>query len=402
MPLLPRLISVDDHVLEPPDLWWARLPKGVRERGPRVKRERGVIPEALQGGWTVDADRGQWADVWYYEDLVRPLQRGLAQSGFEDDDNTRPVTFEEVLPGTYDRQARLADMDRNHTDASVCFPSVSRFCGQMFLGRRDQDLALLCVQVYNDWMIDEWCGAERPARLVPMTLIPLWDAELAAAEVRRCATKGSHATSFPECPPSLGLPSIFSRYWDPLFAACEDTDTVMNLHVGSASTMTSAPDAPLDEAICFFFLNSQVAFTDWLYSGVLEDFRRLRIVLSEGQVGWIPFVMQRIDNTWKKAVGRKISTGRRARQIPSSSMSGRVFGAIFDDLFGLQNRDAIGIEHILIETDFPHQDSSYPHSAAVIGDLIGRAGLNDTEVAQVTRHNAIGVYGLDRYFGIIS
>ena len=239
-----------------------------------MQRERGVIPDALQGRWTVD-DRGQWADVWYYDDMVRPLQRGLAQSGFEGEDNTRPVTFEEVLPGTYDRDARLTVMDRNHTDASVCFPSISRFCGQMFLGKQDKDLALLCLQVYNDWMIDEWCGSQRPARLVPMTLIPLWDTALAAAEVRRCATKGAHAMSFPECPPALGLPSIFSNYWDSLFVACEETDTVLNLHVGSAATMTSAPDAPLDEAICFFFLNSQVAFTDWLYSGVLEDFPQL-------------------------------------------------------------------------------------------------------------------------------
>ncbi len=401
MPALPRLISVDDHVLEPPDLWWSRLPKNLRDRGPRVQRERGVIPDALQGRWTVD-DRGQWADVWYYDDMVRPLQRGLAQSGFEGEDNTRPVTFEEVLPGAYDRDARLTVMDRNHTDASVCFPSISRFCGQMFLGKQDKDLALLCLQVYNDWMIDEWCGSQRPARLVPMTLIPLWDTALAAAEVRRCATKGAHAMSFPECPPALGLPSIFSNYWDSLFVACEETDTVLNLHVGSAATMTSAPDAPLDEAICFFFLNSQVAFTDWLYSGVLEDFPQLRVVLSEGQVGWIPFVTQRIDNTWKKAVGREISTGRRARTVPSSSRPGRVFGAIFDDLVGLQNRDAIGLEHILIETDFPHQDSSYPHSAEVIEQLVTQAGLDDAEVRQVARGNAITVYGLDRYFGITS
>ncbi len=400
MSRIPRIISVDDHVLEPPDLWWSRLPRRFRDCGPHVRRERGTVVESLRGRWLTDSDEGAWADVWYFDDMVRPLQRGLAQSGYEDEDNTRPVTFDEMLPGAYQRDARLVDMDRNHTEVSICYPSISRFCGQMFLERKDKDLALLCLQIYNDWMIDDWCGSERPARLVPLTLIPLWDTSLVVAEVRRCAAKGSHATSFPECPPALGLPSIFSDYWDPFFAACEETDTVLNIHVGSAATMPTAPDAPLDEAICFFYVNSQLAFTDWLYSGVLEDFRELRIVLAEGQVGWMPFVMQRIDNTWKKAVGRNISTGRRARELPSTSMPGRVFGAIFDDLQGLINRAGVGIEQILVETDFPHQDSSYPNSKNTFADLISAAGLNEKETKQLVRANAVTVYGLDTYFDI--
>jgi predicted TIM-barrel fold metal-dependent hydrolase len=400
MSRLPRIISVDDHVVEPPDLWSSRLPRNLRDGGPHVRRERGTIVESLRGRWSPSRDEGAWADVWYFDDMVRPLQRGLAQSGYEDEDNTRPVTFEELLPGTYQRDARLVDMDRNHTEVSICYPSISRFCGQMFLERKDKAVALLCLQIYNDWMIDEWCSPERPARLVPLTLVPLWDADLAAAEVRRCAAKGSHATSFPECPPALGLPSLFSDYWDPFFVACEETDTVLNIHVGSSPTMTTAPDAPLDEAICFFFVNSQLAFTDWLYSGVLEDFRQLRIVLAEGQVGWMPFVLQRIDNTWKKAIGRNISTGRRAKELPSTSMPGRMFGAIFDDLQGLINRDSVGIEHILIETDFPHQDSSYPDSEKAVEELVSAAGLNDTETKKLLRENAVTVFGLDTYFGI--
>jgi predicted TIM-barrel fold metal-dependent hydrolase len=344
---------------------------------------------------------GEWADVWYYDDMVRPLQRGLAQSGYDDEETSRPITYEDVLPGAYERHARLAAMDRNHTDVSICFPSVSRFCGQTFLERGDKDIALLCVQAYNDWMIDEWCGTSRPARLVPLTLIPLWDVGLAAAEVRRCATKGSHAVSFPESPPALGLPSIYSTYWDPLFVACQETDTVLNLHVGSSSTrVTTAPDAPIDLAICFLFVNSELAFADWLYSGVLEEFPHLRIVLSEGQVGWMPFVMQRIDNTWKKCLEGNKPSGRRARELPSNSMRGRIFGSIFDDLQGLIDREAVGMEQIMIETDFPHKDSTYPHSEKVVSELVTTAGLNDKEINQLVRGNAIAVYGLDRYFGI--
>jgi predicted TIM-barrel fold metal-dependent hydrolase len=393
---------VDDHVLEPPDLWRNRLPRHLVEQGPRVRRERGVLLDALYGRWS-RSDNGDWSDVWYYEDMVRPLQRGLAQSGYYDEETSRPITYEEVLPGSYDREARLSEMERNHTDVSMCFPSVSRFCGQTFLERKDKKLARLCVEAYNDWMIEEWCGGAVPAQLIPLTLVPLWDAHLSAAEVRRCAAKGSHSVSFPEAPPALGLPSIYSDYWDPFLAACQETDTVVNLHVGSSSTrVTTAPDAPIDLAICFLFVNSQLAFADWLYSGAFELFADLRVVLSEGQVGWMPFVAQRVDNTWQKCLEGNQPAGRRSRRLPSESIPGHIYGSIFDDLQGLIAREEIGMEAIMIETDFPHKDSTYPHSEKVVADLVTAAGLDAREVEMLLRRNAIDTYRLDRYFGIAS
>jgi predicted TIM-barrel fold metal-dependent hydrolase len=402
---LPRLISVDDHVLEPPDLWSSRLPAKLRDAGPHVRREKGAIGDPLEGldGWVAGDQYDEWADVWYYDDLRQPLVRGFAQCGYREEHTARPVTYDEVLPGTWQRDARIEVMDENHTDVSMCFPNVSRFCGQIFLQRRDKDVALLCVRAYNDWMIDEWCGHERPARLFPLTLLPLWDPDLAAAEVRRCAAKGAHAVSFPEMPPGLGLPSIFTPYWDPLFVACEETDTVINMHVGSSSThVMSAPDAPVDLMLHYLFVNSQLAFTDWLYSGVMQQFPALRIVLSEGQVGWMPFVMQRLDNTWRKTQVNEYPGGRKAKALPSSVVPGRVYGVIFDDLQGLVDRTAIGVEQILVETDFPHADSTYPHSEKVITELVTEAGLTPTEIELVTRRNAITAYGLDRYFGIMA
>jgi predicted TIM-barrel fold metal-dependent hydrolase len=400
MTTLPRLISVDDHVLEPPDLWWSRLPEKLRERGPHVRRERGVLRDWRSGSWTLGGDDATWADIWYYDDLVAPLLRGLAQSGFVDDVTSRVITYDDVMPGTYKRDARIAVLDENHTDVSICFPNITRFCGQIFLERKDKEVALLGVQAYNDWMIDEWCGSERPARLVPLTLVPLWDAELAAAEVRRCAAKGSHAISFPEGPPALGLPSVFSNEWDPLFVACEETDTVLNMHVGSSSRHLASADAPADMGISLLFVNSELAFADWLYSGVLEDFPKLRIVLSEGQVGWMPFLMQRIDEVWRKTGQNVDHDGRRAKELPSSIVPDHVFGCIYDDLRGLLDRDAIGIDQIMIETDFPHVDSTYPHSEKRTVELINAAGLDDRETDLLVRQNAIRVYGLDRYFGI--
>ena len=401
---IPRLISVDDHVLEPPDLWTSRLPAAVRDRGPRVTRERGAaVGRFGLATWIADPDLPDavWCDVWHYEDLVWPLFRSHAHAGYEEHDGAAMITYDDVLPGAFRVADRLQIMDGNHTDASICFPSFPRFCGQTFLERPDRELALLAVQAYNDWMIDEWCGSSG-GRLIPLTLIPLWDADLAAAEVRRCADKGSHAIAFSECPPFLGLPSIYSGYWDPLFHACQDTDTVINMHVGSSSKLPeTAEDGPPDLRLCLTYVNSLLAFTDWLYSGVLQEFPRLKIALSESQAGWIPFVAQRADVSWQKGNGKFKSIGtRRAKELPSSVIPDQVFACIFDDLEGLRNRNAIGMDQILFETDFPHADSTYPNSKQVATDLVVQAGLSDTEIYKLFRGNAIRAYKLDTYFGI--
>jgi predicted TIM-barrel fold metal-dependent hydrolase len=401
---LPRFISVDDHVVEPADLWTSRLPAKLRDRGPQVRREKGVLEwTGAQSRWIADAELpgARWADVWHYEDLVQPLIRGLAADGYVDEDPRTPITYEEFTPGVLEREARIEAMDRNHTDVSVCFPNVIRFCGQWFLEGADKEVARLGVQAYNDWMIDEWCGTARPTRLVPLTLVPMWDGELAAEEVRRCADKGSHAIAFSENPTALGQPSIFSDFWDPMFAACQETDTVINVHVGSSSRlMTTADDSPSGETLALVYVNAQLSFTDWIFSGVFEEFPRLKVVMSESQVGWMPFAMQRVDNSWAKTRLRQERRGREASRLPSSSVPGHLFGTVFDDLEGLVNRAAVGIEQIMIETDYPHPDSTFPRSEEVVGELVAKAGMTDAEIYKLTRGNAIAVYGLDRYFGI--
>ena len=255
-------------------------------------------------------------------------------------------------------------------------------------------------------MIDEWAGTTRPARIIPLTLIPLWDAELAAAEVRRCAGKGSHAIVFSECPPALKLPSIFSGYWDPMFRACDETDTVINIHVGSSSSrISTADDAPPDMTLCLTYVNSILAFSDWLYGGLFEEFTNLKVAMAESQAGWMPFAAERVDNTWKKGnekwTASVAKAVRRATELPSSKVQGHIFACIFDDLEGLKNRDTIGMKQLLFETDFPHADSTYPNSAKTAADMVAAAGLSEDEIYQFVRGNAIELYGLDNYFGVM-
>ena len=208
-----------------------------------------------------------------------------------------------MRPGCYDRDARLADMDLNWTEAQMCFPTMPRFCGQTFREMRDRDLALLSVKAYNDWMVDEWC-AGRGGRLIPLIIVPLWDPELAAAEVRRMAARGVTATCFSEIPPFLGLPSVHSGAWDPFFAACDETGVVVNMHIGSSSKMPStSEDAPPLMGSTMTFTTCMMSMVDFLISGVLARFPNLKVAYAEGQLGWIPYILERVDKVWEHNPG---------------------------------------------------------------------------------------------------
>ena len=401
---IPMIISVDDHVIEPAGVWQDRLPAKHRDAGPRLVRRTARVEWVEKGKSKLVEDGGPGTrelDAWMYEGRPFPLVRGAAHCGFADDDALKPVTYDEILPGGFLQSERLAALATNHTDVSLCFPTFPRFCGQTFLEAPDKELALLCVKAYNDWMIDEWCGGDGYGHLIPLTIIPLWDAELAAEEIRRCAAKGSHAMCFSEQPVALGLPSIYSGYWDQLWAACQETETVVNMHIGSSSKMPiTSPDAPWEVMMTLNAENSIHAFVDWIMSGLLHRFPTLRVALSEGQVGWMPFFLARMDDMWEKSDSFDHLKDK-LPEPPSHYVQGRIWGCVFNDVFGVRSRNEVGMSQIMFETDFPHADSTYPNSRQVAEKMVADAGLDDHEAWMLLRGNAIECYGLKRW-GIAS
>ena len=359
---LPKIISVDDHVVEPAHLWDTWLPARYRERGPKAERRGIGDMEHIGGGTyrqTFDPD-GPQADCWVYEDLVYINKRHVAAVGFDRDDMTMsPITYDEMRPGCYEPKARIADNEANWVEASLCFPTFPRFCGQTFLEAKDKELAEACVVAYNDFMVEEWCG-DSGGRLLPLCIIPLWDADKAAAEVRRNAARGVRAVCFSEIPPHLGLPSIHSGYWDPFFAACEETGTVVSMHIGSSSKMpATSADAPVAVAAALSFGNAMSSLCDFLFSGVLIRFPRLVLAYSEGQIGWLPYILERVDDVWRehRAWGGVKDI---VPEPPSTYFHRQVYGCFFRDQHGLDSLDVIGADRVTFETDYPHTDSTWP------------------------------------------
>jgi predicted TIM-barrel fold metal-dependent hydrolase len=388
---IPRIISLDDHVVEPPHLWQRWLPARHRDLGPQLVRDSYRV-EWVNGNQVFrKGGDGPQTDWWVYEDLAWCHQMLNACAGYEESQWWMgPIGFDQMRPGCYEPGARLADMDANHVDVSLCFPTYPRFCGQLFAERTDKDLALACLQAYNDWIVQEWCG-DSGGRLAPLCIVPLWDPQLCAQEVRRNAARGVRAVAFSELPGKLGLPTIHdpARHWDPFFAACDETGTAIYMHIGSGSHwLTSSPDAPPAVTAALVFMTSAMALTDWLLSGILARFPNLRVCFAEGQIGWIPYVLERVDNLWTKSIWH--TDGQRQPEPPSHYMR-QVYCCFFDDLTGLAARDVIGIDQITFETDYPHQDSTWPHTLDAVQTFADR--LDDLELHKVLRGNAARLLG---------
>jgi predicted TIM-barrel fold metal-dependent hydrolase len=370
------LVSVDDHVVEPPDLFERHLPEKWRDVAPRI----------------VQRDNG--TDVWLYQGMELPNIGLNAVAGRPPDEyGLEPTSFAEMRDGCYDIHERVRDMNANGVLGSMCFPSFPQLCGQLFARSKDKDAGLAILKAYNDWHIDDWCGSY-PGRFIPLSLPPLWDPQEMAAEVRRVAAKGCHAVSFSENPEKLKFPSFHSDHWDPFWEACSDEGTIVCLHIGSSSQLVvTAADAPIDVLITLQPINIVQAAADLLWSPVLRKFPDLRVALSEGGIGWIPYFLDRVDWIYER---HHAWTGQDfGHQLPSQLFRERVVVCFIDDPAGIEARHRVGVDRITWEADYPHSDSTWPQSPERL--MKSLPGVPDDEINAMTHENAMRHYRFDPF-----
>ena len=335
------LYSVDDHVLEPPTLFDGRLPARLQSGAPFVRVAENGLPM-----WVIDGN------AW-------PITMANAAAGVERSQwGWYCVKLDELRAGVTDPTARLHDLDLAGIWASLCFGSIVwGFAGTRISKMSDQRVGLATLRAYNDWMIEEWCGAA-PDRYIPCQLPWMSDAEEAAAEIRRNAERGFRAVSFSENPEGLGFPSVYDRYWDPFFAACEETGTVVNLHVGSSgNTRQPSTASPSDVSAALFPVNGLEAMIDWIYAAVPVRFPDLKIALSEAGVSWVPMALERLHRAHRNDVGRSWPAGA---PDPDSLVQRNFFFCSIEDPSAFRSLDLIGEDNVMVEVDYPHFDTTWP------------------------------------------
>jgi predicted TIM-barrel fold metal-dependent hydrolase len=387
-------VDLDAHLVEPANIWTDRLPAKYRDVGPHIEYLPGGNPKMIDRGYIEEpGTEGPPVAWWFYEDHRYSVKRLIAAAGLRPEEITlKGVTFDDMRPGCWQPKARLEDMDINGVEAQLCFPNYPRFCGQIFLWGKDRELALLCVKAYNDWMVDEWTG-DSGGRLIPLCLVPLWDPVLAAEEVRRNAARGVRAVCFSELPGYLELPSIYSGAWDPFFRSCAETSTVVCCHIGSGTKqMVTSSDAPEAVAGTLIFSNSAGSMADYLYSGIFHRFPPLKVLFAECQIGWIPYLLERIDDVWETHRGWSHSQ-QYTKEPPSTMYWDHIYSTFFKDSVGIDLLDRVGAGNIVFETDYPHQDGTWPYSREQAAEQFGH--LDQHLIEQIARGNAIRLLGLD-------
>ena len=371
------LISVDDHTVEPPDMFKNHLPKKFADDAPRL----------------VHNDDG--SDCWQFRDTVIPNVALNAVAGRPKEEyGIEPQGLDEIRPGCYNVDERVKDMNAGGILASICFPSFPGFAARLF-ATEDKEFSVALVQAYNDWHIEEWCGAY-PARFIPMAIPVIWDAEECAKEVRRVAKKGVHALTFTENPAAMGYPSFHHEHWKPLWEALVETDTVMNVHIGSSGRLAiTAPDAPMDVMITLQPMNIVQAAADLLWSQPIKDYPDLKIALSEGGTGWIPYFLERADRTYE--MHSTWTHQNFGGKIPSEVFREHFLTCFISDKVGVKLRNMIGIDNICWEADYPHSDSMWPGAPEELWEVLSENSVPDDEINKMSYQNAMRWYSFDPF-----
>jgi predicted TIM-barrel fold metal-dependent hydrolase len=372
-PLYCPLISVDDHLLEPLSVFERRVPARYADAMPYVDFDEDGCP-----WWIVDDKRIP---------LLLPnggVGRPMSQWG------PAPVRYDEMREAVWNPVKRLDDMDICGMWGSLCFGSIPwGFAGSRFSLMKDPAVGLAAMRAYNDWIIEEWC-ATAPDRFIPCQFPWLADPVVGAEEVRQNATRGFRAVSFSENPEPLGFPNIHDRSWDPFFAACEETETVVNLHVGS-SGMSSAVSSgsPVDVIVAMFPVSAFMATIDWIYARVPLRFPNLKIALSEGGASWVPMAVERLQRSHRQLDASLAWSVEDPH--PVDVLRKNFYFCSIEDPLAYRVIDLVGEDRLMVETDYPHYDSSWPHSQALVRNQTENV-LTPEQVRKVCYENAAALY----------
>jgi predicted TIM-barrel fold metal-dependent hydrolase len=374
-----KLVSADSHVNEPAELWVERIDRKFRERAPRIVDN---IPARPPGSYLVLED-------------IPPVHvsqgLGAGKTAEELPQFFQTSTYRDARRGGWDPAARLEDMELDGVDAEVLYTTLG--FRQFWL--KDAELQRACFRVYNRWLA-EYC-AYAPRRLTGLALISLYDIGEAVKELGLCRQQGLKGAMIWASPPEER--SYADTVYDPFWAEAQELAIPLSLHAvtgmgreSQALRVMGREVKAVDRYIQSVTLGDEVkrSLTVLVFSGVLERFPRLKIVSAENEVSWLPFVIQRWDQTFHHYRHLYPSP---LKMRPSEYFSRQIYATFIDDAFGVRNRHQVGIDHLMWSSDYPHTQSTWPHSQQIIARDF--ADVPDDEKLKIVRQNVIRLYDLE-------
>jgi len=372
------VISVDDHVVEVPDLW---------VQGMSQAKWGDLIPHV--------AMQADGKERWVIEGQARTTSSLAPTGALSKDRGTEPQIWSEVPQSVYDPRARLAAMDADGIDYSVLYPSAAGISGEAICAIKALDLQVECAQVYNDWIIDVWTKAS--SRFVPQAILPAVSVEAAVAEAQRAVARGHKGVIMPAQPSQINpaAPHLYKPDWDPLWTIIQELDVPICFHAGSAPSVMFEISPAYDSAGARAFDNvrqsagSAALINGMVLSGILYRFPKLQPVFPGSAIGYVPFALEALDHQWER---QHLAENEGFTQRPSEIFHRQCYVTTWRERVGLRNRNYVGIDRILWESEFPRSSSTYPESMRMIESNFAEVPVKDREL--ILWRNAARLYKL--------
>jgi len=366
-----RIVSADSHVNPPKDLWVRNVPQKFKDRAPRVE----------------STDMG---DFWIVDQEISGAI-GLDSSAGRKPEEFKPhgLTYKDMRPGAYDPKARLEDMDLDGVDAEVLY-----FGGPVTQYASDPELRMYVVRTYNDWMLE--LSKAAPARLVGLGHVPLVDLEEGKRELERIAKlglKGFHVDPFPD---ERGGKPLWDPAYESFWSLVEETGLPMSFHIvgprkANVREVFSNPTPGVKETfIAIAPISICEVVSTLTFTGILERHPKLHYVLVECGIGWIPYFLERMDQTFNK---HRFWTKSVITEKPSFYWYRQGHATFIQDLAGVAERHRAGLRNIMWSTDYPHSDSTWPKSREALAEHF--KDVPESERALIAGGNCAALYGLN-------
>lgn len=366
-------ISADSHVNPDPAIWRDYLPPALRDKAPQVESR----------------EDGQYVTFEGTEQRISLLSDA---AGRRDKDMNKAVkdVKKEFKAGGWDPDIRLEDMKRDSVVAEVIYGGTYTF------QTSDLELRLAMTRAYNDWLA-KLCRSH-PDRLIGIAEIPTWDMELAAKEVFRAKELGHRGVLIPAIPTLEGPWSTpadrpyTDPFWEPLWSVLEETEMSANMHLGPKPLTKGLTESSLMSHIVCNKAMMAEPICSVIFSGALQRHPKLKLVSVEGGIGWMAFIVEWMDRVFERHNAWQNSP---LTEMPSHYFHQQVFGTFMEDVVGLRERELIGVDNIMWASDYPHSDSTWPHSRKSVEEQMSEASVSAEDAYKITFGNAAKLYGIN-------
>ena len=366
-----RVISSDNHIYEPADLWTSRIEPKYRDRCPQLK--------PYQDG-----------QIWVCDDALGQIVGQGTNLGrrFDEPENIKGTdVFENVRPGGYIPEEYIKDLDIDGVDVGIIYPNVSFV---LYNHVRDSDLLTACFRVYNDWLA-EFCSVN-PRRLAGIGVINLDDVDVGLKEMERCRKLGFVGALITVYPPDGRR--YDSPEYEPLWALAQDLDIPLGLHAatnrwGSGEAFQGQGAGRLAHTVNMDY-GIRMSLTDIIYSGVLDRYPKLQIGSVEHELAWAPHFLDRLDFNYTQRGTSLQAYHFKEDMMPSDFFRRNVFLGFQEDWLGIRLRDLIGVDNIQWGSDYPHTESTFPRSREILEDIL--ADCTEEEKEKIAGGNAARIY----------